>query len=148
PGDPGEDGPGWRGLRTLSTTANGLPFHVVIDDIDPYRMPGTANIGARLTPAEIERWQAQLDQAWDLLVRHHREVADEVSAAIRVLTPLAAPPQGQSSATSRETFGCVALSTPPDAVSFAVTLAHETQHAKLSALLDIVPLTKPDDGSR
>jgi HEXXH motif-containing protein len=30
----------------------------------------------------------------------------------------------------------------------AVTLTHETQHAKLSALLDLVQLTKPDDGSR
>jgi HEXXH motif-containing protein len=148
PRDHHEDAPGWRGLRVLSAETDGLPLRVVIDDLDPYRMPGTANIGARLARAEAKRWQSTLDEAWDLLVRHHRAVADEVSGTIKVLTPLTPPERGQSSATSREAFGCVALSTPPDAASFAVTLAHETQHAKLSALLDIVPLTKPDDGSR
>ncbi|WP_068923386.1 FxsB family cyclophane-forming radical SAM/SPASM peptide maturase [Planobispora rosea] len=148
PRDPRQDAPGWRGLRTLSAEAEETPLRVVIDDLDPYRMPGTANMGGRLTPAEVRRWQSTLDGAWSLLVRHHPVVAGEVAAAITVFTPLVPPEQGQSSATSRETFGCVALSTPPDATTLAVTLAHETQHAKLSALLDIVPLTKPDDGSR
>ncbi|GGL38233.1 FxsB family cyclophane-forming radical SAM/SPASM peptide maturase [Planomonospora parontospora] len=148
PRDPRSDAPGWRGLRSLSAESDGAPFRVVVDDLDPYRMPGTANIGGRLTEAEAGRWQAGLEEAWSLLVRHHRTVAEEVGTAISVLTPLAAPPQGQSSASSRETFGCVALSTPPDATTFAVTLTHETQHAKLSALLDVVPLTEPDDGSR
>ncbi|MBG0822805.1 FxsB family radical SAM/SPASM domain protein [Planomonospora sp. ID91781] len=143
-----DDAPGWRGLRTLSVNTDGSPFHVTVDDLDPYRMPGTANMGGRLSSAEVERWQATLTGAWRLLVRHHRSVADEVRAAISVLTPLNAPPQGQSSASSRETFGSVALSAQPDATTFAVTLTHEMQHAKLSALLDIVPLTGPDDGSR
>ncbi|GAA3135316.1 hypothetical protein GCM10010466_27680 [Planomonospora alba] len=148
PDDPRQDAPGWRGLRTLAAEADGTPFRVTVDDLDPYRMPGTANMGGRLTAAEIGRWQTTLTEAWRLLVRHHRAVAGEVGGAVSVLTPLTAPPQGLSSASSRETFGCVALSTPPDATSFAVTLAHETQHVKLSALLDLVPLTGPDDGSR
>ncbi|MER6826316.1 HEXXH motif domain-containing protein [Streptosporangium sp. NPDC000563] len=148
PDDPRRDASGWRGLRTLSAEADGVPLRLVIDDLDPYRMPETANIGERLSEAETERWQSTLHTAWDLLVRHHRTVAEEVSTAITVLTPLVAPAGGQSSSTSRETFGCVALSTPPDALSLAVTLTHETQHAKLSALLDLVPLTLPDDGSR
>jgi HEXXH motif-containing protein len=144
----GEDTPGWRGLRAMSVQSDGSALRVIIDDLDPYRMPGMANMGGRLTASEADLWQKTLRGAWDVLVRHHRNIADEVTGMIRVLTPLAPPPQGQSSATSRETFGCVALSTPPDAVTMAVTLAHETQHAKLSALLDLVPLTKPDDGSR
>nr|BFE78758.1 hypothetical protein GCM10020093_013590 [Planobispora longispora] len=148
PRDPRQDAPGWRGLRTLSTESGGAPLHLIIDDLDPYRMPETPNIGERLTTREAERWQSTLDGAWELLVRHHQAVAEEVATAISVLTPLTPPAQGQSSATSRETFGCVALSTPPDVPTLAVTLTHETQHAKLSALLDIVPLAKPDDGSR
>ncbi|WP_436757278.1 HEXXH motif domain-containing protein [Streptosporangium sp. V21-05] len=148
PGDPRLDAPGWRGLRSLSAEAGGMPLRLVVDDLDPYRMPETANIGGRLGGAEIERWQSTLRTAWDLLVRHHRTVAEEVSTAITVLTPLVAPPMGLASSSSRETFGCVALSTPPDASSLAVTLTHETQHAKLSALIDLVPLTLPDDGAR
>lgn len=132
----------------MSAEVDGTPLNVVIDDIDPYRMPETTNMGERLTHDEVGRWQSTLHRAWDLLVRHHRTTAEEVAAAITVLTPLRPPAQGQSSSTSRETFGCVALSAPPDAPILAVTLAHETQHAKLSALLDIVPLTMPDDGSR
>ncbi|GAA2863980.1 hypothetical protein GCM10010517_23130 [Streptosporangium fragile] len=148
PDDPARDASGWRGLRSLSAEADGMPLRLVVDDLDPYRMPETANIGGRLTEAETSRWQATLNEAWHLLVRHHRAVAEEVITAITVLTPLVAPPRGLSSSTSRETFGCVALSAPPDAATLAVTLTHETQHAKLSALLDLVPLTLPDDGSR
>jgi uncharacterized protein len=52
------------------------------------------------------------------------------------------------SSSSPETFGAVAMSRPPDACALAETLAHEVQHLKLSALIDVVRLTKPDDGSR
>ena len=40
------------------------------------------------------------------------------------------------------------MSRPADAVSCAETLAHETQHIKLGALLDFLPLTRSDDGRR
>jgi HEXXH motif-containing protein len=67
---------------------------------------------------------------------------------IRVLVPLTMPPHGLVSSSSSEAFGAIALSAPPDSRTFAVTLAHEVQHLKLSALLDIVTLTRPDDGCR
>jgi hypothetical protein len=54
----------------------------------------------------------------------------------------------QISGSSREAFGCVALSTPPDATTLALTFAHEVQHAKLSALLDVIPLLRPSGGRR
>lgn len=40
------------------------------------------------------------------------------------------------------------MSDPVDPVALAVTIAHELQHVKLSALLDLVALVKPDDGTR
>ena len=67
---------------------------------------------------------------------------------IRVLTPLSPPQGGQVSATSRDTFGAILLSRPVDATSLAVTMAHEIQHAKLSALLDLLPMTDGDGECR
>ena len=56
--------------------------------------------------------------------------------------------QNRASSTSPEVFGAVALAVPPDRVTGAVTLAHEIQHVKLGAPLDVVTLTLPDDGTR
>ena len=148
PDDPSNDVDGWEGMRRLSARAQGKGLHLLIDDLDPYRAPGADNMAGRLSAAEAARWQAVLDSAWDLLVRHHLSVAEEVAAMTRVLTPLTPPPGGHVSATSGEAFGNIALSPPPDACSLAVTLAHEVQHAKMCALLDMVPLTLPDDGRR
>lgn len=142
-----EETPGWHGLRPMAAGAAGVRLEVLVDDVDPHRAPDLPNARGRLTEEESRRWRELLDEGWELLASRHTPVAVEVARAIRVLTPLSAPPQGLSSATSRETFGCVALSTPPDGHALAVTLAHETAHAKLCALLDIVPLTKPEDGS-
>ena len=77
PSDPREPAPGWHGLRSLFAETDGVPLRVVIDDVDPYRMPGLSNLGGRLTSSEADRWQITLDQAWDLLVRHHGTMADE-----------------------------------------------------------------------
>ncbi|MFC4111916.1 HEXXH motif domain-containing protein [Nonomuraea zeae] len=140
--------PGWQGLRTLTAESAGKRLDLLIDDLDPHRMPGANDLRERLTSAQADHWRRVLEQSWELLVSHHAPVADEVSAAITVLTPLDDPAVGASSGTSRDAYGCIALSTPPDPRTLAETLTHEGQHAKLSALLDIVRLTKPDDGSR
>jgi uncharacterized protein len=148
PSDPSVAAAGWQGLRPLSAAAAGRQLHLLIEDLDPHRMPGHRGVSPRLSQAEWRGWQSVLDNGWDLLARWHQTVADEIAAAVRVFTPLLPPQHGQVSATSRDTFGTVALSPPPDACSLAVTLAHETQHAKLSALLDLVALLPPDDSQR
>jgi len=148
PADLSSDVPGWYGLRGLSADAAGKKLKIVIEDLDPWRMPGYRNLSGRLSPPEAERWQSALDGAWAVLASRHQQVAAEVAAAIRVFTPLLSPPSGSASATSKETFGSIALSPPSDHWSLAVTLAHETQHAKFSALLEVVPMLQPDDGSR
>jgi len=148
PADLSSDAPEWAGLRGLAVETAGKKLEILIEDLDPWRMPGSGNLRGRLSPAEAERWQSALHGAWTVVASQHQVLAEEVAAAIRVFTPLMSPPAGLVSATSCETFGSVALSAPPDHVSLAVTLAHETQHAKLSALLDVVTMLLPDDGRR
>lgn len=148
PRDPSVSGPGWRPLPRIVAEASEMTIRVLIDDLDPFRMPASANTAPWLTTEDIDRWREALRDAWALLVRYHPVAAEEIAATIRVLTPLTSPPNSQVGASSRETFGTVALSAPPDARSFALTLCHEVQHAKLAAVIDIVALTRPDDGRR
>jgi len=146
--DPAADGPGWERLRRIRASHRGVEVDFVIDDLDPHRMPGAKRTERRLTEAELDQWTTTLRPAWEILVDRHRQVAEEIRTVVTVLTPLVAPENGTSSATSKLAFGNIGMSTPPDPHSFAVTLAHEAQHAKLSGLIDLIPLTLPDDGSR
>jgi uncharacterized protein len=148
PADPGESAPGWRPLPRIVAEASGMTLRLLIDDLDPFRMPASTTTAPRLTAEAIEGWRAAVREAWRLLVRYHPATAEEIATVTRVLTPLTAPPEGHVSASSLETFGTVALSAPSDARSFALALCHEVQHAKLSAVIDIVALTRPDDGRR
>lgn len=146
PPEPSDDAPGWRGLRRLTATAHGHTLELLLDDLDPYRM--SADVADRLPDDELPRWRAALRDAWEILTAHHPTTAAEIRIAHRVITPLRSPEHGQVSGTASETFGTVGLSAPPDGLTLAATLAHEVQHAKLGALLEVVRLTEPDDGSR
>ncbi len=148
PTDTRTDGPGWRGLRRLCATERGMTLRLVIDDLDPDRMPSARDLGGRLSLAEATRWQRILPRAWDLLADLPGTAAEEIHAVVRALTPLRRPAHGQVSTSSPEAFGGVALSPPADALALAGALAQEAQHAKLGALLDLVALTRPDDGQR
>ena len=118
---------------------------VLIDDVDPFRMPAASNPA---TAVDHDPWSAVFAAAWTLLEQHHPAVAREVAEIVAVIVPLVRPPHGLVSSSSPETFGAIALSEPADACTLASTLAHEVQHVKLSALLDLVQLTHPDDGHR
>ena len=142
------DQPGWQGLRSLHAASGNKQARVIIEDLDYYRALDSPNVDSRLPATDLSQWQYAFAGAWDLLVRHHSHVAAEVALMVRAFTPLMRPAGGQVSATSRQTFGSIALSAPSDARSLAVTIAHEIQHAKLSALLDVIPMTLPDDGAR
>ncbi|WP_155351564.1 HEXXH motif domain-containing protein, partial [Acrocarpospora pleiomorpha] len=134
----GQDTPHWQALRDISLSAG---FTLTIDDLDPFRWPMTGSLRSRL-PAEVrDRWTATVTAAWDLIVAAHPGLAAEIMAAVRVVVPLKTPAQGSKSATAREVFGTIAMSEPPDPLTVASTFAHELQHAKLTALLDLVQLT-------
>lgn len=140
---------GWRNLPTLTVTAEGISFCALVDDVDPYRFARHPLSGGQLTDPDLKTWHAVLSEAWQILVRHHRLVADELRAMTVTLTPLKQPHLlvGRS-ATSPDSFGCIALSQPLSGLSLAMTLAHEIQHCKLAAILDLMDLLLPDTGAR
>ncbi len=139
PSDVRVDSDGWWGIRQLTVRAAGTTTSFLLDDLDPYRFPGERTAD-RLNTVALRQWQRKLSDAWALLTAHHPETAEEIATGVTVLVPLRALSGHEVSATSRHSFGAVALSEPSQSRSFAVDLAHERQHAKLNALLDLVSL--------
>jgi HEXXH motif-containing protein len=136
------EAPGWRELRRAA--AGSLDVHV--DDLDPFRMPATdGEPTGRLAPPLVAELRDSLRTAWPVL---SAASAAEIAAIVRVIVPYRAPQSGLVSTSSPQVFGTVAMSRQPDRYTCAETLVHETQHLKLCALLDLVPLTRPDDGQR
>jgi HEXXH motif-containing protein len=101
---------GWQVLRQISGTPGIL---LTIDDLDPYRWPGD-DAGGRLPNERWQSWTACVRWAWRLLKEHHETVAEEVAAAVSVLTPLTTTSQSQHSACARDAFGTIALTDPLD----------------------------------
>jgi HEXXH motif-containing protein len=141
PARPGEDGPGWAALRRIEVAHGGRSLVVDIDDVDPYRDCYRMAPTGRLDAAAVAGWRAVLEQAWELLVRHHPgRVPDLTGRPITVVPVVGSGSRRQVNATARDAIGAMALSPPPDALALALSLVHEYQHSKLGALLDLLPL--------
>ena len=135
--------PNWLPLHTL----DGGPRPVLLDDLDPSRFvhrSGTVGQEApeELPPAERARWERLWHQALPLLNLGGPARAAEL-ALLDCLVPI--PPAAEAgvshySGTSARAFGAVVASPPPSPAELAAGLAHELQHAKLSALGDLLPL--------
>ncbi|MFI6294803.1 HEXXH motif domain-containing protein [Nonomuraea sp. NPDC050790] len=138
-----EEHPGWRPLRRLATADASLTL--MVDDLDPFRWTSETVIEGRLSVTELGQWRSCLDAAWRMLREHHWSIADEILAIVPVLTPIQRPRQGMNSASAADRFGAIALSTPLDGRWLASTFAHEIQHVKLGATMDVVRLVEPDD---
>ena len=136
-------------VRYLTPVCGGRELRLGLDDVDPYRHGHHAPPAARLAPAELARWRTLLDEAWRLLAGQAPDRADELSAGLRTLVPLVQLDSRSSrSATIRHAFGVFGLTRPTSPTDFAVTLVHEFQHSKLSAMLDLMPMTDPADDRR
>ena len=138
-------GPAWQALRRLTCENSGLSLSVTLDDIDPYRDAPGLPLASGLSDDAVLEWQRRLGEAWRILVDHHGHYAEAIGAALVAVVPLiAARPDRGINATSRETFGAIAVSEISDPEIFASVLVHEFQHAKLNAVLDLIPLFGPD----
>lgn len=138
-------GPDWQALRRGTWEADGRTLSVTVDDVDQFRGAPGLPLAPRLPEAASARWLRDLGEAWRILVRHHTAYAEAIGAALVSVVPMVAAPSGHGiSATSRESFGAVAISEAADSVMLASALVHEVQHAKLNAVLDLIPLSRPD----
>ncbi|MGX1031045.1 aKG-HExxH-type peptide beta-hydroxylase [Streptomyces sp. SAI-097] len=137
PRDPSRPGHGWQPVAVLDARHRGLTLRLPLETAAP-ELPAldTASAG----PAA---WRELLRQAWELLVENHPRRAEELAAGLNGIVPLPAPARGVASATSRHAFGTVLTSWPADPERLALTLLHEFQHSKLSALTDLVTLYEP-----
>ncbi|MCA1673141.1 MAG: hypothetical protein LC799_13390, partial [Actinobacteria bacterium] len=141
PSDPHQDSWCWSGIRKISAECQNLRMEVLMDVECCYGLPEPITACSQETIRQhADTWAARLAEGWELLVRKHPEVAAEVAATTTVLVPLTPSPAGQISATFSDAFGCMAMSLPADARVTAVTIAHEIQHNKLAALMDLFPL--------
>jgi uncharacterized protein len=141
------DAPQWQAVRHLAS-ANPT-YRVALDDLDPFRHGHHVPPASRLAPSEVQRWRGLFSQAWTLLADRIPERAAELATGLRTLIPLADADDGSAlSATLRHTFGAFGLTRPATPAEFAVTLVHEFQHSKLSAIIDITPLIEPGERRR
>jgi HEXXH motif-containing protein len=134
--------PHWCGTPAVRVLADGLAWDVLLVTDDAYLDRYTLPMSTGLTDDELGRWRQRVQDAWQVLVRHHRWAAGPIADGVSVIVPLT--PQSETdliSATSPAAFGAIATSWPPDPVTMAETLVHEFQHVKLCGLLDMVPLT-------
>lgn len=133
--------PGWHPPPTLRASERGHVITVRLDDIDPYRASPGMRPASPTARGDLGRWQDRFAEAWRVLARYHPGHAEALAGGLRVLVPLTARSSNRSeSATIRDAFGAVLLTQPDDGLHLALTLVHEFQHGKLSALENLVPL--------
>ncbi|MGW0432964.1 HEXXH motif domain-containing protein [Micromonospora sp. NPDC003197] len=137
----------WQPVPHLSTVHDGLALRLRLDELGAFSGIGETN-PEPMSRAELGEWQRLIGSGWRLLVEGHRPYAEEIAAAITMVAPLRTPDRGQVSGTFRNAVGCVAMSRPADHRSAAVTLVHELQHTKLSALMNLFPLIEPGPDDR
>ncbi|MEV2241254.1 HEXXH motif-containing putative peptide modification protein [Micromonospora sp. NPDC049891] len=146
PAGAGVDSAGWSGLHRLTGSADGLSIDLWLDDLDPYRDCHRLCATGRLDAAVVGRWQRMLDEAWPILVRHHRGDAEAISEGLRTVVPLQSDSASAGvNVTSMDAFGAVSMTPPADGTALALGLLHEFQHAKLGAATDIEPLHDAED---
>lgn len=144
PDDPGTATQDWLPLRKLSAEVGGRRFIVALNDLDPFRDSYDIPPTNRLSEPEAVRWHALFEGAWRLLVARAPGQASELAAGLHTMVPLTASEAGPArSTTVGDAFGSFGLTMPGDPVELAITMVHELQHSKLSALLDLIPLHEP-----
>ncbi|WP_030458080.1 FxsB family cyclophane-forming radical SAM/SPASM peptide maturase [Kitasatospora sp. NRRL B-11411] len=133
----GWDRPGdhrWQPVRRVA-----LPgWTPALEDTDPHRDSHQWAAADRLDDAELLAWTGALGEAWDLLGRDLPEYAAGLAAGLGTVTPLAPGPAGRDiSAAARQAYGAVGIARPTTGPVLALLLAHEFQHVKLGAVLDL-----------
>jgi HEXXH motif-containing protein len=137
--------PSWLELRRLTARHGELACVVHVEDGNPYRDGYHAPPSERLSASEAAHWQELFAGAWDLAGRHLSDRAAEFAAGLRAVVPLVDDGGGAArSGTARDSIGALGLTRPRSSEDFVITVVHEFQHSKLSAVLALVELYRPD----
>ncbi|MGW1172165.1 aKG-HExxH-type peptide beta-hydroxylase [Kitasatospora sp. NPDC002543] len=129
----------------LALECEGLRWSPSIDHAGPRRLDYGRPPAGPLSGSELALWERRLAEAWSILVRRHPRHARAVAACVATVVPLRPAPGGEAvSAAARRAYGAVAASLPGDPVLLALALVHEFLHVQLGALLDLVPLHRPN----
>ncbi|MBV2152459.1 FxsB family cyclophane-forming radical SAM/SPASM peptide maturase [Kitasatospora sp. SUK 42] len=114
---------------------------VALEDLDPLRDSHDHPVAGRLPEGELLGWTGALREAWELLGRDLPGYAEGIRAGLSTVTPLRPGPAGRDvSSAARQAFGAVGIARPATAPTLALLLAHEFQHVKLGAVLDLFDL--------
>ncbi|KJS54588.1 radical SAM protein [Streptomyces rubellomurinus subsp. indigoferus] len=114
---------------------------VALEDVDPLRDSHDHAVAGRLPAGELLDWTGALREAWELLGRDLPGYAEGLRAGLTTITPLRPGPAGRDvSSAARQAYGAVAIARPSTAPTLALLLAHEFQHVKLGAVLDLYDL--------
>jgi uncharacterized protein len=138
----------WQPRRQLQvrTKRDSAELAVWLEDTDPYRDSCALPVSRRLTDDQVALWHERFQHAIDHLADALPDYLAALRAGLTTVTPLLPHPDGHPmSATARHSFGAASLALPPDGPALALLLAHEFQHTKLGALLDLFDLFDPDD---
>lgn len=145
-------GPGGLGAFTagpagevVELECDGLRWSPCVEHAGPRLVDYGRPPAGPLRDGELDAWREQLEEAWRILVRRHPWHAPAVAACVGVIVPLRPAPGGEAvSAAARRAYGAVAASLPAEPVLLALALVHEFLHVQLGALLDLVPLHRPN----
>lgn len=140
-GNPGALGAAWTSAhsRTLTAKACGLQIRLTLET-DPL-LTRLVPAPCAVSPEVAGEWQERLTGAWELLTRHHPNIALGLAEGLTVIVPSAELVRGQPiTATSGWAWGAVLLSLPSDELAFAEALTHEFHHLVLAAVEDITTL--------
>ncbi|MFI6156114.1 FxsB family cyclophane-forming radical SAM/SPASM peptide maturase [Kitasatospora sp. NPDC051170] len=119
---------------------------VALEDVDPLRDSHDHAVAGRLSEGELADWTGALREAWELIGRDLPAYAEGIRTGLTTVTPLRPGPAGRDvSSAARQAYGAVAIARPATAPTLALLLAHEFQHVKLGALLDLYDLYERAD---
>lgn len=136
---------GWTSASRLQARSRGLYLSVALDYSDPF-LSRLGPVSSSLSRDSIQAWRRRLRQAWQILAREDQLFARALATGLSTLVPLRqAAGTAATSAASGWAWGAIALTLPPDPLTFAETLIHEFQHLVLAAVEDIIALANGDD---
>ncbi|MFJ5217050.1 FxsB family cyclophane-forming radical SAM/SPASM peptide maturase [Streptomyces sp. NPDC088354] len=132
----------WHPVRRVGPAG----WTVALEDTDPYRDAHQWPPVSRQDESEVKAWHEDLVAAWDFLGGELPRYVPGLAAGLGTITPLVPPGDGSDvSGAARQAFGAVGIARPATPVTLALLVAHEFQHVKLGAVLDLMDLFDPDD---